>query len=224
MNIVYISNSSAPSVLPSSLQIAKTCEALSFNHNNVTLIIPNTKKINSNFNEFYNIKNKFNIIILKIFKKFPIGFYYYFFSFLSVIIAIKINVNIIITRNLFIIFLCRIFRLNCILELHHDINIEGKIVRFLVKNTNFLNSKKIIKIIAISNAIKNYYILNYQVNSGKFLVLPSGSSIEQKFQFRIKKKLNIGYFGSLTLSKGINLILQLSKLDKKSLYAKSNPP
>ena len=64
MNIVYISNSSAPSVLPSSLQVVKTCEALSAIHETVTLIIPDTKKFDTNLNEFYNIKNKFNVIIL----------------------------------------------------------------------------------------------------------------------------------------------------------------
>lgn len=219
MNIVYVSNSSAPSVLPSSLQIAKTCESLSFfSDNKVTLIIPNTKKIDADFCKFYNIKSKFNIIVLKFFTKFPIGPYYYIFAFISVLLSIKIKANLIITRNFFVIFLCNLFRLNCILELHHDIDVEGRVVQFLVKNTNLLNSKKIIKIIAISEAIKKHYIYNYQVTTEKIIVLPSGSSIKQKFQFRFKKILNIGYFGSLTFSKGINLILELSKLDRKNHY------
>jgi glycosyltransferase involved in cell wall biosynthesis len=218
MNIVYISNSSAPSILPSSLQIVKTCEALSQIGNNVILIIPNTKKIDINFSEFYNIKYKFTVIILRAFKEFPRGLNYYLFSLVTVLKSIFLNTNIIITRNFFIIFLCRFFRLNCILELHHDIKVEGRVIKFLVKNTNFLNSRKVLKIVAISQSIKNYYINNYKVSEKKIIVLPSGSSLKTKFQIKIKKKLDIGYFGSLSSSKGVDLILALSRLDKKNNY------
>ena len=218
MNITYISNSSAPSILPSSLQIAKTCEALSQIGNNVTLIIPDTKKLDINFFKFYNIENKFNLIILSVFKKFPTGCNYYLFCLLAIFRSIFLNTNLIITRNFFIIFLCSLFRLNCILELHHDIKIEGRVVRFLVKKTNFLNSKKIFKIVAISETIKNHYIEYYNVNEKKIVVLPSGSSLKAKFEFKIKSKLDIGYFGSLSSSKGIDLILKLSRLDKTNNY------
>ena len=68
MNISYVSNSSCPSHVPSSLQIVKTCEFLSKNGNNVSLIIPNTSQSKLSINNFYDIKkNKFKIIrLLKI--------------------------------------------------------------------------------------------------------------------------------------------------------------
>ena len=44
MKITYISNSSTPSHVPSSLQIVKTCEYLSKNNHQVTLIVPDTPK------------------------------------------------------------------------------------------------------------------------------------------------------------------------------------
>ena len=61
MKIAYISNSSAPSHLPSSLQIVKTCEYLTKLKNEVHLILPNTSKFKDTFQNFYNIKYNFKI-------------------------------------------------------------------------------------------------------------------------------------------------------------------
>ena len=96
MKISYISNSSCPSQLPSSLQIVKTCEYLSKNGNQVYLIIPNTGTNKISINEFYDIKFKFDVIRLIKFKKFPLGINYYLFSFLAFLKAKKIS-EIIIT-------------------------------------------------------------------------------------------------------------------------------
>jgi len=56
MKISYISNSSCPSSLPSSLQIVKTCEYLSKHGNKVYLIIPNTGSTKLSIKKFYDIK------------------------------------------------------------------------------------------------------------------------------------------------------------------------
>ena len=50
---------------------------------------------------------------------------------------------------------------------------------------------------------------------------PSGTSIENKFFNNIsknKKRLNIGYFGSLYKSRGVDLILKLSRMDRENKY------
>ena len=50
---------------------------------------------------------------------------------------------------------------------------------------------------------------------------PSGTSIENKIfdnTSKNKKKLNIGYFGSLYKSRGVDLILKLSKIDRENNY------
>ena len=109
MKISYISNSSCPSSLPSSLQIVKTCEFLSKHKNQVNLIIPNTGDAKLSLNKFYDIKFKFNVIRLDKFKKFPLGINYYLFSLMSFLKAKKIS-DLIITRNLFVTFLCSIFK------------------------------------------------------------------------------------------------------------------
>ena len=105
MNICYISNSAAPSKNASSLQTAKLCEELSRQGHKVSLILPRTGELNRNYFNFYNIKYKFQIIRLKYFKKFPIGFNYYFYSFIYIMASNYRNQNLFITRNFFTSFL-----------------------------------------------------------------------------------------------------------------------
>ena len=53
------------------------------------------------------------------------------------------------------------------------------------------------------------------------MIVFSGSSIEKVFINNFlskKKKLNIGYFGSCYKSRGVDLILKLSKIDKENKY------
>ena len=219
MKISYISNSSCPSHLPSSLQIVKTCEYLSKYGNQVFLILPNTSSFNVKISNFYNVKYKFELIRLAKFKKFPIGLDYYLFSLLSFLKAKKIS-KLIITRNFFVIFLCSLFNVKCTIELHNDIKNESRIVRFIFNYLNVLNSKSISKIICISQGVKKKYIKDFDLqNNKKIIVLPSGSSLNIKYKNSLnKKKLNLGYFGTINPSRGIDIILKLAQMDKLNNY------
>ena len=111
------------------------------------------------------------------------------------------------------------FKKKTILELHHDLDTESRIVRFIVKNYNFFNSKHLVKLIAITNRVKYVYISKYSTKTNKIIVLPSGSSIKENYKYKInKKKINIGYFGSLYKSRGIDLIIKLASIDPENDY------
>ena len=57
------------------------------------------------------------------------------------------------------------------------------------------------------------------IDKNKTLILPSGSSIKNKFKFQIKKRnFKIGYFGSLYKSRGVDLVFELSKMNKNNKY------
>ena len=103
-------------------------------------------------------------------------------------------------------------------RIHHDLNNESRIVKILIGFTKFLNSKYVIKIITITNGIKNEYLNKKYIDENKTLLLPSGSSIKNNFRFNLKAEFKIGYFGSLYKSRGVDLILKLSKIDKKNKY------
>ena len=218
MKILYISNSAAPSKNASSLQIIKHCEALQKLKNEVILILPNTG-ISKNLFNFYSINKKFKIIRLKFFKKFPLGVYYYLYSLMSVLVGISQKANLYITRNFFVCFLLILFNKKIIFEIHDSLNVEGRVVRFIQRIFKFLNSKNIIKIITTTNSLKINYSKYWSVNSKKITVLHNASSLKTKFVKSFnKKKLNIGYFGSVFQSRGIQKIIDLSKKDYKNNY------
>ena len=219
MKITYISNSSCPSHVPSSLQIVKTCEYLSKDQNDVSLIIPNTSQSKLSIFNFYNVKFKFKVIRMLKFNKFPLGFSYYLFSIMSFFRSYNRS-EIIISRNFFVVFLCIVFRKKCIIELHHEIRIESRIVQFIYKIFNIFDNKYLIKTVAISQGIKNKFINDFDMKDlDKVVVLPSGTSLKMKFlNPTIKERLQLGYFGSINSSKGIDLIFELAKLDQSNDY------
>jgi len=218
--IFYVTFSSIPSSLPSSLQIIKTCENLSKHNNDLTLIKPGTGNNKISIKDYYNLKHDVKIKEFSYFKKFPISFSFYLYCLNCLIFILKNKSDLVITRNLFMCFLILIFRQKAILEIHHDASIEGRLIKFILNYANFLNKQNLIKIIAISNSIKNLFIRKYNVNSNKIEILPSGSSIKINSLPKInhKKRMKIGYFGSISKSKGIYTLIKLSKIDPWNDY------
>ena len=108
MKIAYLLNSSIPSNLPSSLQVAKMCEGMQINSHNVSLITPMPGQ--GNFLKFYNIKRKFNLFKIKYFKKYPLGLNYYLFSIISILYGIRFRSDLFVTRNFFTCFLLVILK------------------------------------------------------------------------------------------------------------------
>ena len=182
MNICYLSNNAIPSPVASSIQIVKMCEAFSKLNNKVTLIGTNETISKINFLNFYNIKSKFFLKKMKYFKTFPLGINYYLFSIFSILESFKYKPKIYITRNFFTCFLLVILRKNIVMELHHDLETESRIVRFLVTKFKFLNSFYIKKIVAITHGVKDEYLKKNLIKKEKIIVLPSGSSIKKKFE------------------------------------------
>ena len=229
MKICYLSNNDMPSKMANSIQTVKMCEAFSKNEHEVLLICPNSQKFQASVFNFYDVKKKFKIKKLKRYKRFPLGIKYYLFSIESIFKSLKFKPDMYITRNFFTSFLLCLMKKKNILELHHPIDIESRIVRFIIKNTKFLKSRYLIRFVAITNGAKKYY-LNYLDKSDKrIIVLPSGSSLKKtvKKLKKIKtKNFNIGLFGSI-FKWDLKLLFKLIEIDKKNTYHiygdKNNP-
>lgn len=219
MNICYISNSAAPSKNASSLQTANLCAELVKQGHKVQLILPNTG-LNKNYFKYYGIKNYFKILKLKKFNKFPRGLYYYLYSIFSVSASNPKKQDLYITRNYFTLFILVLLKKKSILEIHNDLKIEGRIIKLIVKFTKYLNSKFILNIITTTKSLKKKFVNDYGVNKNKIKVLHNTSSLSFRFKEtpKRKKRINIAYFGSIYSSRGIDLFLELSKIDLKNNY------
>jgi glycosyltransferase involved in cell wall biosynthesis len=218
--IFYVAFSSIPSSLPSSLQIIKTCEKLSKLSHDVTLVKPGTGNKKISIKKYYGIKDNIKVKQFSSINNFPQGLNFYLYCFYCLYFISKEKQSITITRNYFMCYLLLLFKIETILEIHSDTNIEGRLTKFILRYFNFFNNNNLKKIVAISNAVKNLFIKKYHVKEKKILVLPSGSSIRVRKlpNFCFKKKLKIGYFGSSSFSKGIQTIISLSKIDSKNEY------
>lgn len=218
--INYVHFSSMPSLLPSSLQVIKTCESFSKNNFKVTLLKPGTGDKKFSINRFYGIKHKIEIKEFKSIKKFPQGLKFYLYCFYCLVFILKIENSTTITRSFFICFLLLLFRQKVILEIHHDIIGESRVTKFILKYFNFFNYKNLINIIAVTNSVKKLFVNKYRAQAEKITVLPSGSSIKLNFKQNLNynKRFKIGYFGSISPSKGIHTIIKLSKIDQNNDY------
>ena len=218
MRICYIFNSSLPSKNASSLQVIKTCEGLTALKNKVFLITPNTGS-NKSLKNFYDLKFHPKRIKIKFFTNFPLGLNYYLFSFFSVLKSLSLKPDIYITRNPFTLLILNILKKKVIIEFHHDLSNEGRIINLIYKFFKILNSKYIIKVVAITKPVQKYLINNLGVNKKKIHVIPSASSLKIKYSsLKNKRKYKIGYFGSFEKTKGSHFIIELSKLDSNNEY------
>ena len=109
------------------------------------------------------------------------------FSIFSVIRGISLKPDVFVTRNLFTLIILLLFNKKVIIELHHDLSNEGKFINFAYNCFNILNSKNIIRIVAITSAVKNFLIKELKVNKKKIRIIPSASSLKVKFS-KLKKK------------------------------------
>ena len=218
--INYVHFSSMPSLLPSSLQVIKTCENFSKNNFHVTLIKPGTGDKNFSIKKYYGIKHKVGIKEFSSIQKFPQGLKFYLYCIYCLIFILKIKNSVTITRSYFFCFLLLVFRQKVILEIHHDITWESRITKFILNYFNFLNYNNLINIIAVSNSVKKLFVNKYKAQAKKITVLPSGSSIKIniKQNFCYNKRFKIGYFGSISPSKGVHTIIKLSKIDQNNDY------
>ena len=159
MRICYLTNSAIPSTSANSIATVKMCEAFTELKNEVILITRNVKNNNKDIFKFYDVKFKFKFKKIKNFNKFPLGIKYYLFSIISIISSLNFKPDLYITRNFFTCFLLVLLRKKVIIEIHHDLNNESRIVKILIRFTKFLNSKYVIRIITIGGiAVPSFWL------------------------------------------------------------------
>ncbi len=218
MKIVYLFNSSIPSHNANSLQVVNMCSQIAKMIGKVILITPNTG-LKESISAHYGIKKNFKIIKVKNFDTFPRGFKYYLYSIYSVIIGLRFNPKVFITRNYFTLFILILLRKKVIFEIHTGLEFEGRINNFIFKNFKILNSENIINLIFITNSIKENFFKKYLIKPKNFTILSSASDLSSKYPVVLKKNnLKIGYFGIVNKSRGSDFLFKLSRLDKQNEY------
>ncbi len=223
MKIHYLATSNVPSKTANSLQITKMCDALSKIGHDITLIIPNLLSSKETVKNYYDLKNSFKIYKIGSKIKAIDGLNNIFIPISIIKKSFMIGNDLIITRNLLISFLLILLNKKHIFEIHDDLASSSSILARIFKIFGLLNSLSVVRIIFITNGLKKFICKKYNYKKKNYKVLPDGTDLftSNKQLKNIKKKSNrkqIGYFGSVYLSRGIQLIIELSKIDKNNDY------
>jgi glycosyltransferase involved in cell wall biosynthesis len=214
MKISYLSSTKLPSCIADSVHIMKMCQALVKNGHEVFLIGPTKSKDKEvNVFDFYNVDECFKITYISKLNVRIIGRIYN--SYLSVKKAINFNPDLVYTRNETTAYLASINGLPTVYESHTPVCYShwGSYRNLIFKK--LIKRKELRLIVVISEELKKYYLKNYNLASSDILLARDGADIihpnVNPILFHNKRKIQIGYIGSLNEGRGKSVIRALAE-------------
>lgn len=211
MKILYISNSSIPSKMTNSINVIKMCQAFADNGHEVTLLAPNIKneyekKIIDPY-DFYGVKKNFKIKKLW-YPNIKGNFIFYTLAIFLYLIFNK-KFDLVYGRFLYGCFAATLFKKKVIYESHKPMS-DRDLKIFKI----FITNKKLIKIIVISQALKNIYLEKKYFEDLKIQVAHDGADEQIDLSPHAKLKgskynLKVGYVGHLYKGKGMEVIAKI---------------
>lgn len=222
MKIVYISNSTIPSLTANSIQVMKMCQAMVQRGFDVELFIPRRRiafdlqKVD--LHHHYGIKSQFQIH--KIFCRGRFGSHIY--GLLAVLKAFRAKADIIFTRDILVAAIAARMKVPVICELHQMPVGFGSPLYFRL----FLSSSnQNTVLVVITESLKRDLLSVYSkhIDGRNIVVSPDGVDMErfnnipeigearQKLEIKIDGVI-AGYSGHLYPGKGIEVVLMLAKM------------
>ena len=184
----------------------KFCDALS-NYYKINFISPNIKITNFEIKKFFDLEKE--IIFSDILSKNISSSFDRFKFCIKTVFKILFNLNsihLILSRSILTSIILAFLNIKNILEIHHNLNGISKILfNILVK----LPFRKNLTLIIISKKL----IHDLKISKLKHIVLDDGADIKKiKFSSSFKYRNACVYTGSLYKGKGLEIIMQLSKI------------
>jgi glycosyltransferase involved in cell wall biosynthesis len=200
MKLIYISTNPFPSRFANTVNSIKMCQAFSKNGVKTELVCMSSVS-QEDIYSFYGVKPfKLNI--------FPeSGKLFFLFRVVKFFLIKNEPDSILYTRSPVIALLASLFFRKVGYEAHL---IPFDFINQIAEKLILGNSK--LKMICISNTLKTDYLKKYPNRNLEILVAHDGADLpEQEVKFRDEVK-TIGYIGQLYEGKGINIVIELSKL------------
>ncbi len=206
----YIAELNLPNTSAYAVHVFQMCNSISKKQKNLKLLVPFVEKnLIKNIKKNYGIKYNFEIIsIFKSYKKLNFLKRIYFAYRCKQIMGNTKNIDLVLSRSVVAAILLSFFNIRIFLEIHTEL--KG-ITKFFFKISKLKKISKNIKFIFI-----NKYLLNFfKIEKKKFIILDDAVNTELFKNKRSKiHKNTCAYFGSLTKGKGLEIILEISKLNK----------
>ncbi|MDA7732103.1 glycosyltransferase [Candidatus Pelagibacter sp.] len=219
MKILYISKSIIPSRTANSIHVMKMCQAFADNGHEVVLLAPDVKnhyeKDIEDIYEYYGTRKNFTI--KKLYH--PNQKFGAFLYTLAIFFYLFINkkFDLVYGRFLHGVYVATWLNNKVIYESHAP-TFDKKNHRLIVFK-NLIKSKYFIKMVVISEALKNMYLEKRYLSNTKIQIAHDGADEVVNFDRKInllghKENLKVGYVGHLYKGKGMEVIALLAnKLD-----------
>lgn len=207
MKIVYISNSIIPSRTANSIHVMKMCQAFTDNGHEVVLLTPEHKekyeKEVADIYEFYDVRGGFRVVKLGI-PKIRVRSLVYTFNILKQLFIHR--PELVYGRYDHGCYISSMAGFKTIVESHDPKRGRGD-RRFY----KLLKSKNLEKVVVISQALKDQFILDGNLSEGKVQVAHDGADEVDDFETKVeldgkKNNLKIGYVGHLYQGKGMEVV------------------
>lgn len=219
MKLLYLTNVQIPADDAQNLQIQSMCRVFyNYLKDNFLLISPLNNR-NKNFNSIYQWKR------VNVFRKFPRELKQIIFLLKTIYLVKKYQPDIIYTRDIVVAWFYKKLRYQTVYEIHNPF--ETKIGNLIFK----LISPKI-KIVATHNALKDFIIEKYNLNTKNILVARNGVFLQDYDEIRetreiLKEKylklrgddFVVMYSGNFQEGKGIELIFEAATQLPKIYFA-----
>ncbi len=207
----YIAELNLPNTSAYTVHVFQMCNFLSKKKGNVKLLIPFVeKKLIKKIKKSYAVKYDFEIIsVFNSNKKMSFFKRIYFAYKCKKIIGNPKNTDLTLSRSIIAAIILAFYNIKTFLEIHTEL--KG-VTKYFFKLSELKNISKNLKFIFI-----NKYLLNFfKIKKKKFIILDDAVNTELFINKKTKiYKNTCAYFGSLTKGKGLEIILELSKLNKK---------
>ena len=216
MKILYISKSIIPSRSANSIHVMKMCQAFADNGHEVVLIAPNEKnKYEKDINDiysYYGVKKNFHIN--KLFHpNFKGGAFLYTIAIFFYLL-INTRFDLVYGRFLQGVYVATFLKNKVIYEAHEPTSDKNN-HRLLVFE-KLIKSKYFIKLIVISQALKNMYLEKRYLDNNRIQVAHDGADEVEDFNSKIEdlegiRNLKVGYVGHLYRGRGVDIIIECAK-------------
>ncbi len=216
MKILYISKSIIPSRAANSIHVMKMCQAFADNGHEVTLLAPDIKnryeKNVLNIYEYYGVKKNF-VIKKLLHPNNKVGAAAYTIAIFFFLLFNR-GFELIYGRFLHGIYVATLLKNKSIYETH--LPVSDKINHRLLVFKQLINNNYLKKMVVISQALKNMYLIKGYLNNHKIQVAHDGADTVENFNSKIELKggnenLKVGYVGHLYKGRGIQTLIECAK-------------
>ena len=217
MRVCYISQSALPSRTANSIHVMKMCKAFAGNGIDVVLLAPDNKELVepgiADIYSFYGIEPGFKITKLLWANSKYQGCIY---GLLAGLYAKKHRFDIVYARDHLGAYCASLLGMNVIFEAHGPPSENsGRMSAYCFNG--LMGSKRLKKLVVISQSLREYYRLRYPHNKDKIQVLPDAADpVPEDLQPHLlpnkHKRPQVGYIGHLYKGRGVNLIMDIARV------------